>query len=210
MSTIHCMKLNTKSQLLSGLSFLNTQNCKCWSCTRISSPIFVIKTGSKSWKRTQICCTLLLPRKNWKSVSDLKWERKCRGCNQMIVSRISLLMLIAKFSPPPDMVFIIQTTWWEREPGFFTEEFRCMEKLCLCSKTYCCYDVTSKRFKFNSKDLNKLKLEESGDGPLEKYRRVLNEKVNITSNKWGFRTNNHSVAADEQVRKVYPNITQNK
>ena len=37
-------------------------------------------------------------------------------------------------------------------------------------------------------------------GPLEKYRRVLNEKVNVTSNNRGFRTNNHYVATYEQVK----------
>ena len=73
--------------------------------------------------------------------------------------------------------------------------------LCLCGKTYCCYDVTSKKFKFSSKGLNKRVLEQSGDGPLEKYRRVLNEKVNVTSNNRGFRTSNHSVATYERVKK---------
>ena len=43
--------------------------------------------------------------------------------------------------------------------------------------------------------------EKSGEGPLEKYRRVLNETVNVTSNNRGFRTNNHSVATYEQVKK---------
>ena len=56
--------------------------------------------------------------------------------------------------------------------------------------------------KFSSKGLNKRVLEQSGDGQLEKYRRVLNEKVNVTSNNRGFRTNNHSVATYEQVKKV--------
>ena len=78
----------------------------------------------------------------------------------------------------------------------------------LCSKAYCCY-VTSKKLKFSSKGLNKRILEHSGDGPLEKYRRALNEKVNVTSNKRGFRTNNHSVVTYEQVKKglsyFYPN-----
>ena len=83
----------------------------------------------------------------------------------------------------------------------FKEEFRCAEMLCLCSKTYCCYDVTSNKLKISSKSLNKRVLEQSGDGPLEKYRRVLNEKVNVTSNNRGFRTNNHSVATYEQVKK---------
>ena len=72
--------------------------------------------------------------------------------------------------------------------------------LCLSSKTYCCYDVLSNEPKFISNGLNKRVLEQS-DGPMEKYRRVLNEKVNVTSNKRGFRTNNHSVATYEQIKK---------
>ena len=89
----------------------------------------------------------------------------------------------------------------KRAPGLFKEEFRCTEMLCLCSRTYCCYDVTSSKLKFSSKGLNKRALEQSGDGPLEKYRRDLNEKVNVTSNNGGFRTNNHFVAAYEKVKK---------
>ena len=89
----------------------------------------------------------------------------------------------------------------QREPRLFKEEFRCTEMLCLCSKTYCCYDVTSKNLKFSSKGLNKRVLEQNADGPLEKYRRVLNEKVSVTSNNRGFRTSNHSVATYEQVKK---------
>ena len=90
------------------------------------------------------------------------------------------------------------------EPGLFKEDFRCTEMLCLCSETYCCCDVTSNKLKFSSKGLNKRVLEQSGDGPLEKYLRVLNEKVNVTSNKRGFRTNSHSVATYEQVNKGLP------
>ena len=89
----------------------------------------------------------------------------------------------------------------EREPGLFKEEFRCTEMLCLCSKTYCCFDVTSNKLKFSSKGLNKRVMEQSRDGLLEKYRRILNEKVNVTSNNRGFRTNSHSVATYEQVKK---------
>ena len=99
----------------------------------------------------------------------------------------------------------------KREPGLFKEEFRCTEILCLCSKTYCCDDVTSNKLRFSSKGLNKRVLEQSGDRSLEKYRRVLNEKVNVTSNNRWFRTNNHSVATYEQVKKgmsyFYPNKT---
>ena len=96
----------------------------------------------------------------------------------------------------------------KREPGLFKEEFRRTELLCLCSKTYCCNDVTSIKPNFSSKCLNKCVLEQSGHGPMERYRRVLNEKVNVTSNNRGFRTNNHSVATYEQVKKGMSNFTQ--
>ena len=55
----------------------------------------------------------------------------------------------------------------KREPFLFKEEFRCTEMLCLCSKTYCCYDVASNKPKFSSKGLNKRRLEQTGDGLLE-------------------------------------------
>ena len=60
-------------------------------------------------------------------------------------------------------------------------------------------DVTSNKFKFSSKDLNKLLLEKYGDGLLEKRRGVLDENENNTSTGRGFRTDNHTVAAYEQV-----------
>ena len=89
----------------------------------------------------------------------------------------------------------------KRELGLFKEEFRCTEMLCLCSKRYFCNDVPSKKLNFSTNGLNERVLEQSGDGPLEKYRRIFNKKVNITSNKRDFRTNNHSVATYEQVKK---------
>ena len=52
---------------------------------------------------------------------------------------------------------------FETEPGLFKEEFTCTEMLCLCSKTYCCYGVTSIKLKFSSKGLNKRVLERNGD-----------------------------------------------
>ena len=43
----------------------------------------------------------------------------------------------------------------KRQPGLFKEEFRCTEIICLCSKTYCCSDVTSNKLKRSSKGLNR-------------------------------------------------------
>ena len=57
----------------------------------------------------------------------------------------------------------------KREPGLFKEAFRCAEMLRLCSKTYCCYDKQTNKYKFSSKGLNKRTLEDCGDGQMSKY-----------------------------------------
>ena len=89
----------------------------------------------------------------------------------------------------------------KREPGLFNEEFRCTERLCLCSKTYCCYDSKSNKYKFSSKGLHKRTLEDCGGGPMAKYRKVLDEFNNVTSTNRRFRTVHHSVATYEQTKK---------
>ena len=88
----------------------------------------------------------------------------------------------------------------KREPGLFKEEFRYIKMICLCGKTYCCYDSQSNKFKFSCKGLNKRTLEDSGDGLLSKYRKVL-EEVIVTSTNRSFRTKQHAVATYEQTKK---------
>ena len=57
-------------------------------------------------------------------------------------------------------------------------------------------------YKFSSRGLNKRTLEDSGDGgPMTKYRKKLEESVNVTSTNRGFRTIQHSVATYEQTKK---------
>ena len=73
--------------------------------------------------------------------------------------------------------------------------------LCLCSKTYCCYDNKGQKYKFSSKGLNKRALEESGDGPMAEYRQVLDEAVNLKSTGRGLKTVNHAVATYEQTKE---------
>ena len=86
----------------------------------------------------------------------------------------------------------------KREPGHFEEEFRCLEMLRLCSKTYCCYNKTSDNLKFSSKGLCKRRLEQSGDGLLDKYSKVADERVDSTSINRSFRTKNNTVATYDQ------------
>ena len=61
----------------------------------------------------------------------------------------------------------------KREPGLFKGEFRCSEMF----------------------------LEDCGDGPMSKYRKVLEEAVNVTSTNRGFLTMKKSVATYEQTKK---------
>ena len=89
----------------------------------------------------------------------------------------------------------------KREPGLFKEEIRCSEMLCFCSTTYCCYNRKSNKYKFGSKGLNKRTLEDCGDGPMSKYRKLLEEAVNVFSTNRRFRTMKHSVATYEQTKK---------
>ena len=44
-------------------------------------------------------------------------------------------------------------------------------------------------------------MEQTGDGPLEKYRRVMEKIINLTSTNRGFWTINHCVATYEQTKK---------
>ena len=89
----------------------------------------------------------------------------------------------------------------KREPGLFKAEFICAEMLCLCRNTYCCHDKQTNKYNISSKGLNKRTLEDCGDGPMSKYRKVLEESVNVTSTNRGFRTIQHSVATYEQTKK---------
>ena len=89
----------------------------------------------------------------------------------------------------------------KREPGQFNKEFMCSEMLCLYSKTYCCYDRKSNKYNFSSKGLNKRTLEDCGDRPISKYRKVFEEAINVMSTNRGLRTMKHSVATYEQTKK---------
>ena len=88
-----------------------------------------------------------------------------------------------------------------REAGLFKEEFRFSELLCLCSKTYCCYERKCNKYKLSSKGLKIRTLEDCGDGPMSKYRKVLREAVNVTSTNRRFGTMKHSIETYEQTEK---------
>ena len=89
----------------------------------------------------------------------------------------------------------------KREPRLLKVEFRYTEMLSVCSKTYCCYDSNFKKLKFSSKGLNERTLEDSGDGPMANYRKVLDKFFTVTSTNRVFRTVSYSAATYEQTKK---------
>ena len=90
----------------------------------------------------------------------------------------------------------------KREPGgLFKEEFRCTEMLCLCRNIYCCYNSPLMILNLAAEVSKNAYWNRAATDHWKKNRRVLNEKVNVTSNNRRFRTNNHSVASYEQVKK---------
>ena len=88
----------------------------------------------------------------------------------------------------------------KRKPGLVKEAFNCAEMLCLCSKTYFCYDRKSNKYKFSSKGLKKGTLRYFDMGPSAQSSKVLQEAVNVTSTN-RFRTIQHSVATCKQTKK---------
>ena len=89
----------------------------------------------------------------------------------------------------------------KRELGILKKKLRYTEMLCLCSENFFCYDANSNKYKFSTKGLKKRTLEDCGDGPMTKYRKVLDEFINVSSTKRVLRTVHHSVATYEQTKR---------
>ena len=200
-------QIETKEPITVGSLTLQYAKRRMLELYSTSSPNSVMQPCSKFWKWTQIRSILLLPRKNLKVVKrpEVRAELQRMRSND----RVDTLSADAVASFFPRTYCIKHKQHDEREPGHFKEEFRCTVMLYLCSKTYCCHEVTRNKTNFSSKGLKNRVLEQSaGDGPLENYRRVLNERTNVTSLKRELRTTNHSVATKEQFKKICPTTIQ--
>ena len=68
-------------------------------------------------------------------------------------------------------------------------------------EVYCCYESQGQKYKFSSKGLRKRALEDSGDGPMAKYRQALDEAESSKSTNRGFKTTNHAVETYEKTKK---------
>ena len=96
---------------------------------------------------------LALSEENWNVFLFSKNE--LNGSNYFLkVALLTLLRVLPTFFSPRTCCNANKKQN-KREPGLFKEEFRCAQMLCLCSKTYCCYDKETNTNKFSSRGLNK-------------------------------------------------------
>ena len=192
--------LSTENPSLLVFSYFSMQNWQYWSSTITSLTNSAMWIKLKRWRWTHTHFTWHLLKRIYTTVSnqirELIWKNDCRDS----------FKADAKSNFFPRTCCSTHKKYDKREPGLFKEEFKCTEMLCLCSKTYSCYDNKSDKFKFSSKGLNKRVLEDSGDGSMSKYRRVLDEAINLTSTNRGFRIKNHMVATYEQTKKGLGNF----
>ena len=124
-------RLNTKSQFLLSSIIFNTQNYGCWNYTTLLLPTSVMYTSSKSWNRTLILCTLLLPRVNSKIVAKQKLKQSGNECDEETALIFSILLQL-EFSFPDCAVSSRKNT--TRQPGHFKEELLCTEMLILVAR----------------------------------------------------------------------------
>ena len=208
-SLINCTRLNLSSQKLSieNQSLSDSSLCimlssECWIFIITSLKSFAIP--SLKWIPTLYLALLeeyledlILPEKR------NEWEAiRSRDCTDTFTANATDNFF-------PRTCCTARKKHDKREPGLSKKVFRCFEMLCLCSKTYCWYDRKSKKYKFSSKGVNERTLEDCGNGPMSKYRKVLEEAVNVTSTNRGFRTMKHGVAIYEQTKKGLPYFYQN-
>ena len=191
-------KTSIENQSLSDSSFCNMPTSECWSSFKTFLEKFCDTERYEELEMDTYSLYFALSEENLEDVilseKRNEWEAlRSRDCTDSFTANAT-----GNFFPRTCCT--AHKKLEKTEPGLFKEEFRCSEMLCLCSKTYCCDDRKSNKYKLSSKGLNKGTLEDFGDGPMSKYRKVL-EEVNVTSTNRRFRTMKDSVATYEQTKK---------
>ena len=143
----------------------------------------MIWTNLRSWKGTEDPSTFLLLEKNWQNAFDLLWTQNGHKCD---FEDSFIAVALGRFFPLTCCVE--RKNYDTRNPGPFEDEFRCSEKLFTWSKTFCCYDSASNKLKVSIRGIKNWIIEHSGECPLEKWCKNLDDAMNKKSTHRGFRT----------------------
>ena len=162
---INCTRLNLSSQKLSienqSLSdspFCNMPSSQCWSFFYNFFKKFCDTEKCEELEMNTDSLFLALSGENLEDIMlperRNEWEAiRLRDCTDSFTANATSNLF-------PRTCCTAHKKHDKREPGLFKKEFRCSEMLCLCDKTYCCYDRKSNRYKFSSKGLNKRTLKD--------------------------------------------------
>ena len=82
----------------------------------------------------------------------------------------------------------------KKEPELFKVEFRCAKMLCLCSKTYSCYDCLSNMYNFSS-ETKRANIWRQWRRTHGKISNTFGRNRKVTCTNRGFCTKNHCVAS---------------
>ena len=97
----------------------------------------------------------------------------------------------------PGRVVVNTKNMMKESLDFSTKFSYTLKNLCLCSKTYCCYDFLSNKLILSCEVLNKLTIKESGEVTIADYRKLLDGTESVTSTNCRISTKNLCVAFHE-------------
>ena len=159
-------RLKLQNQLLSGFSSFNTQNSDYWNSTT-----FLFTTLCDVNKLEDLEMVTNSP---YSALAEKELEDCIRPEMKAQWKRLLSTDCTDKFTADVFANFFHRGCCEKnkkhdkRSSELSKEDCGCTKMLCLCSKTYCSYDVTTNKLKFRSKRLKKGVLQQSGDGTLEK------------------------------------------
>ena len=102
----------------------------------------------------------------------------------------------------PGRVVVNTKNMMKESLDFSTKFFYSLKKLCLCSKTYCCYDFLSNKLILSCEVLNKLTIKGSGEVTIADYRKLLDGTESVTSTNCRISTKNLCVAFHEHKKRI--------
>ena len=159
------LELNRRNQPLQTSLSCSTLIWKCWS----SITFFSNFCGTDKYGDMETDTDCLNVAQAEKEMYDCirteekKWELlRTKDCNDSILEDAWCTL----FSPT---CCAIHKKHDKRETGLLREEFRYIEILCFCTKTYYCFDSRSYKFNFISNVLNHPIIEDSVDGPMANW-----------------------------------------
>ena len=199
--------MSIENQTLSDYSFCNMLSSECWSFIASSLKSFALPKSMKNLKWIPTLYIQLCRKRAWKILISPRNETNGKQYVREVVKTASLRMQRATSSRE---LFVLLTISMIRESRDCLKKKSGLPKCCvfLAKPIVATIERVTSTNSVAGVSIKRT-LENCGDGPMSKYRKVLEEAVNVISTNRGFRTMKHSVATYEQTKKDCLVSTQN-